>query len=886
MMVTEATPFKLLLVEDNPSDARLVRELLREPGSTPVAVTLAERMDAAVEHMRHEGFGAIILDLNLPDSRGLETLSRAHQEASDAPILVLTGFDDEELAAAAVRSGAQDYLVKGELDAEILRRAIRYAVERKHAEATIRWLTLAVEQSPAAVFMTDLDGTIRYVNRTFSLVSGFEPAEAIGRTPRILSSGNTPSETFRSMWETILGGCTWSGEVWNRRKNGERYLDAVRVSPIRDAHGTITHLLAIQEDITERHRQQDAVRRSEERFRKMVEHASDVIMLLRSDGRITYCTQSLRPTLGYEAGQLVGHEVLDLIHPDDCPAAARMLSEVMRDTIQTQRGEVRVRHREGRWRDLDVIVVNQLDDPAIGALIVTFRDVTDSRMAASALRESEARFRQMAEHIKEAFFIVESPSGKTLYVSPTYAEIWGREPSDEEPDLWLQSVHVDDFSLVLANRAKLLSGEPVTSQFRIVRPDLTERWVRSRVFPVQNEAGTVYRLVGVAEDITELRRAEEQFAQAQRLEAVGRLAGGVAHDFNNLLTVVQLEAELLQRESLLDDQTIKGLEEILKAANRAATLTRQLLTFSRRQPFEPTVFHINEVVTETTRMLERLVGENVRMVCDLASGNALIRADRGQMEQVLTNLVVNARDAMPRGGTLRIETRNVELAEDDAVRISDIAPGPYVQLSVSDTGIGMSAAVKARAIEPFFTTKEATKGTGLGLATSYGIVRASGGQLTLESDVEVGTTVRVFLPRLRHAPQDGDAGTAPALLKGTETILLVEDEDAVRHATVRILERLGYRVLQAQDAGVALDLIEQESEPIELLLTDVVLPGMQGHEMAQEVRRRRPQIRVLFASGYSEDVVLHGHGLEHGVSVIQKPFSVEALASAVRRALD
>lgn len=885
-MVTEATPFKLLLVEDNPSDARLVRELLREPGSTPVAVTLAERMDAAVEHMRHEGFGAIILDLNLPDSRGLETLSRAHQEASDAPILVLTGFDDEELAAAAVRSGAQDYLVKGELDAEILRRAIRYAVERKHAEATIRWLTLAVEQSPAAVFMTDLDGTIRYVNRTFSLVSGFEPAEAIGRTPRILSSGNTPSETFRSMWETILGGCTWSGEVWNRRKNGERYLDAVRVSPIRDAHGTITHLLAIQEDITERHRQQDAVRRSEERFRKMVEHASDVIMLLRSDGRITYCTQSLRPTLGYEAGQLVGHEVLDLIHPDDCPAAARMLSEVMRDTIQTQRGEVRVRHREGRWRDLDVIVVNQLDDPAIGALIVTFRDVTDSRMAASALRESEARFRQMAEHIKEAFFIVESPSGKTLYVSPTYAEIWGREPSDEEPDLWLQSVHVDDFSLVLANRAKLLSGEPVTSQFRIVRPDLTERWVRSRVFPVQNEAGTVYRLVGVAEDITELRRAEEQFAQAQRLEAVGRLAGGVAHDFNNLLTVVQLEAELLQRESLLDDQTIKGLEEILKAANRAATLTRQLLTFSRRQPFEPTVFHINEVVTETTRMLERLVGENVRMVCDLASGNALIRADRGQMEQVLTNLVVNARDAMPRGGTLRIETRNVELAEDDAVRISDIAPGPYVQLSVSDTGIGMSAAVKARAIEPFFTTKEATKGTGLGLATSYGIVRASGGQLTLESDVEVGTTVRVFLPRLRHAPQDGDAGTAPALLKGTETILLVEDEDAVRHATVRILERLGYRVLQAQDAGVALDLIEQESEPIELLLTDVVLPGMQGHEMAQEVRRRRPQIRVLFASGYSEDVVLHGHGLEHGVSVIQKPFSVEALASAVRRALD
>lgn len=794
-MVTEATPFKLLLVEDNPSDARLVRELLREPGSTPVAVTLAERMDAAVEHMRHEGFGAIILDLNLPDSRGLETLSRAHQEASDAPILVLTGFDDEELAAAAVRSGAQDYLVKGELDAEILRRAIRYAVERKHAEATIRWLTLAVEQSPAAVFMTDLDGTIRYVNRTFSLVSGFEPAEAIGRTPRILSSGNTPSETFRSMWETILGGCTWSGEVWNRRKNGERYLDAVRVSPIRDAHGTITHLLAIQEDITERHRQQDAVRRSEERFRKMVEHASDVIMLLRSDGRITYCTQSLRPTLGYEAGQLVGHEVLDLIHPDDCPAAARMLSEVMRDTIQTQRGEVRVRHREGRWRDLDVIVVNQLDDPAIGALIVTFRDVTDSRMAASALRESEARFRQMAEHIKEAFFIVESPSGKTLYVSPTYAEIWGREPSDEEPDLWLQSVHVDDFSLVLANRAKLLSGEPVTSQFRIVRPDLTERWVRSRVFPVQNEAGTVYRLVGVAEDITELRRAEEQFAQAQRLDAVGRLAGGVAHDFNNLLTVVQLEAELLQRESLLDDQTIKGLEEILKAANRAATLTRQLLTFSRRQPFEPTVFHINEVVTETTRMLERLVGEHVRMVCDLASGNALIRADRGQMEQVLTNLVVNARDAMPRGGTLRIETRNVELAEDDAVRISDIAPGPYVQLSVSDTGIGMSAAVKARAIEPFFTTKEATKGTGLGLATSYGIVRASGGQLTLESDVEVGTTVRVFLPRLRHAPQDGDAGTAPALLKGTETILLVEDEDAVRHATVRILERLGYRVL-------------------------------------------------------------------------------------------
>jgi signal transduction histidine kinase/CheY-like chemotaxis protein len=384
--------------------------------------------------------------------------------------------------------------------------------------------------------------------------------------------------------------------------------------------------------------------------------------------------------------------------------------------------------------------------------------------------------------------------------------------------------------------------------------------------------------------IEELRSTQEQFAHAQRMEAVGRLAGGVAHDFNNLLTVILGETELaLQGGGGQENRETLG--EIQRAGERAAVLTRQLLAFSRRQLIEPTVFSVNELVVDLEKMLTRLIGEDITLSTRPVAGVPTVRADRGQVEQVVVNLVVNARDAMPRGGRITIETSTVQLDAAYAQTRPDVVPGEYVMISVSDTGHGMSAEVRAHLFEPFFTTKDHSKGTGLGLATSYGIVKQSGGHIAAYSEENVGTTMRVYLPCVNSLP-DARAEQNRVLPKGTETILLVEDEVAVRQTAARILTAQGYHILEAANADDALEQLNGPRREIHLMLTDVVLPGMGGRELAERVCVLRPEIKVLFASGYTDDVILQHRLVERDVKLVQKPFTATTLSTKVREALD
>jgi two-component system cell cycle sensor histidine kinase/response regulator CckA len=386
-------------------------------------------------------------------------------------------------------------------------------------------------------------------------------------------------------------------------------------------------------------------------------------------------------------------------------------------------------------------------------------------------------------------------------------------------------------------------------------------------------------------DITEQRSLEEQFRQSQKMEAVGRLAGGVAHDFNNLLTVIMAESELALSGGTTQE-TLASLDQIKKAAERAAMLTRQLLTFSRRQLIEPVTLCLNDVVVEVEKLVARLVGENVQLTVRKGLDLGFATADSGHMEQVLVNLVVNARDAMPEGGSLIIETENVRLGQEYADLHPWVVPGDFVMLAVSDTGEGMTDDVKQHIFEPFFTTKPLGKGTGLGLATCYAIVRQFEGHIAVYSEVGVGTTMRVYLPRV--VPPGGEAEQRPVSVipAGTETILLVEDEANVRRVTARMLVARGYSVLEAGNAEEALEMIRFDAGHVDLLLTDVILPKMGGRELAERVRTARPKIRVLFTSGYSDDVILQNRLLEHGISLLQKPFTSEALAHKVREALD
>ena len=512
--------------------------------------------------------------------------------------------------------------------------------------------------------------------------------------------------------------------------------------------------------------------------------------------------------------------------------------------------------------------------------------LAEQRRIQRRLAEGDERFRQMAESIKEAFFVVDLATRVPLYVSPTWGQIWGRPMSDGgDPAVWFEAVHPDDREKLAEDQRRVAMGESSITNFRVLRPDGTVRWVRGRAFPVRDGAGAVYRMVGVAEDVTELRQTELQLAHAQKLESVGRLAGGVAHDFNNLLTVILAETDLLLAEPGLDGETVSSLDHVRQAADRAAVLTRQLLAFSRRQVVEPVVFDLNRLVRELTSLLRRLIGEDLELVVRAGPDPVLVRADRGQIEQVIANLAVNARDAMPEGGTLALETGTTELEERYDGMADTVEPGLYAVLAVSDTGTGMSEAVRVRVFEPFFTTKERGKGTGLGLSTSYGIARQAGGQLTVHSEPGAGSTFRLYLPRVEGTVSRKETGTM-GIPTGTETILVVEDEAAVRRVAARMLQGCGYQVLVAPDAEAAKQLIESYRHPIHLLLTDVVLPGQGGRELAEEVLAIHPDLKVLFTSGYTDDTVLRLQLLKRGAQLLQKPYTRETLARRVREALD
>ncbi|HEX4608985.1 MAG TPA: ATP-binding protein, partial [Urbifossiella sp.] len=407
------------------------------------------------------------------------------------------------------------------------------------------------------------------------------------------------------------------------------------------------------------------------------------------------------------------------------------------------------------------------------------------------------------------------------------------------------------------------------------------------ISPVRNEGGRVTHFVGVLTDVTGRRQLEEKLRQSQKMDAIGRLAGGVAHDFNNLLTIINGYSDLLLERLPPEDPDHELIAEIRLAGERSAGLTRQLLTFSRQQILAPRVMNLNDVLADTEKLLRRLLGEDVRLATAPDPGLWTVRADPGQMEQVLMNLAVNARDAMPTGGRLTVETRNVDLDETYAEAHAEARPGPHVLLAVSDTGCGMPPDLIARIFDPFFTTKDPGTGTGLGLATVHGIVKQSGGHIEVYSEVGIGSTFKVYLPRGEGVnPEAGPRSTLHSSPAGTGTILLVEDEDALRVFSQRILAGCGYTVLDAADGAEAIRLAAEHAGPLDLLVTDVVMPGANGRAVAEAVVARHPEARVLFVSGYTDDAVVRHGILQAGVNFLQKPFSPAALARKVGEILD
>ncbi len=599
--------------------------------------------------------------------------------------------------------------------------------------------------------------------------------------------------------------------------------------------------------------------------------------------------------LGYEEGELEGLDHWLVYHPDYQMltrerAKARLRGEAVPSTY-----EVKFLRKDGTsfWGEIRAKVVNLSGEAGIQ---VWARDISERKRAEETIQAEKERFRSLSESAPFGMVII-GQDGTFQYINPKFKELFGYDLNDI-PDgrTWFKRAYPDPayrhqvITTWLEDLRSLKTGERVPRIFKARCKDGSEKIIN--FISVQLESG---ENLLTCEDITDLKNAEqalrqteEQLRHSQKMEAIGKLAGGIAHDFNNLLTVIKGYAELSCLGLNQDHPLRENLEEIRKASERASNLTRQLLAFGRRQILDFKVINLNTLLKDLDKMLHRILGEDIELAYHLIQSVGKVKTDPGQIEQVILNLAVNARDAMPSGGKLTIETSNVYLSEAYARTHMEVTPGNYVMLSVSDNGPGMTSEVRERIFEPFFTTKEKGKGTGLGLSTVYGIVKQSGGHINVYSEPGIGTTFKIYLPRVEEEEDHLQRKTLDiSLPTGDETILLAEDEQSVRELGARILRDRGYQVYEARNGQEALAIVERYPEvKFHLLLTDVVMPGMSGKELADRLMLSIPHLKALFISGYTDNAIVHHGVLMEGIDFLQKPFTYEGLARKVREVLD
>jgi two-component system cell cycle sensor histidine kinase/response regulator CckA len=625
------------------------------------------------------------------------------------------------------------------------------------------------------------------------------------------------------------------------------------------------------------------------RFQALIEHSADSIALIDKDNRILYLSPAVTAVEGYSPEELLGRNGLENTHPDDLPLVGEVVKRLLAEPGRPVPVLWRRRHKSGRWLWLEGTATNLLHDPAVQAIVTNYRDITEQKRAEETLRASERLWRRAEGMAGLGHFHFDLRTGKVTG-SAGLAQIYGVDHETLHTmtrEDFGKLVHPDDREGLGAWRDALLEGGPEEHRHRVQRPDGSVREVELHAEVETDAQGATIGMFGVIQDVTARNAAEHQLLHAQKMEAVGQLAGGIAHDFNNLLGVVLGYCELAQRDLGSDHKARPRVDAIVKAAERAASLTRQILTFSRKQRVEPQLCDLNRIALGMETMLRRLIGEDVALLVAPGPQSCPLLADPGQLEQVIMNLAVNARDAMPKGGRLVIETATAELDERYVRTHPEARPGPHVELAVSDTGEGMSPETLSRIFEPFFTTKAPGQGTGLGLAVVFGIVKQNGGSLSVYSEPDRGTTFKVYFPR---APgpllESTGRGAETRADGGTETVLVLEDEDALREVVCETLRMAGYSVLEAGHAEGAVLQAERAAAAIDLFVTDVVLPGAGGPQTAVRIRASHPAVKVLLMSGYTDRLLDAHRWIGPDTPFLGKPFTAEGLLRKVREVLD
>jgi PAS domain S-box-containing protein len=805
--------------------------------------------------------------------------------ASDRPrSLALAGVIASVLLASLVwllASGRARALREAlALNREIAERK-RVGDELRESETLYRSLfTLA----PSGVVLLDGEGRLLAFNDQAHQQLGFTRDEFAGLTLSDLEADEPPG-VLAGRPSTHRPG---EFEVRHRTRSGE--VRNVLVSGRQVDTGREKRFLAVWQDITERKRAEQALRASEERLRQTLKYAeAGTWEWSILSGEVFWSAESCA-LLGVAArtDAATFAEWESCIHPDDLARVNVAVADAVTGASAEYMAEYRARdpHRGWRWV-LGLGRVERARDGTPVRMLGINIDITHRKAAEDACRCSEERFRALIEKAMDMTLILDA-EGRIVFWSPSATEALGWASEEVLGRATSELIHPEDAGRAAEALAAIIGrpGATASVSMRVRHKDGSWRLIESLRRNLLEDSA-VEGVVVNARDVTEQRRLEEQLRQAQSLESIGRLAGGIAHDFNNLLTVILAGTEQLShgpREGLHPDLEI--VQEIDTAAARARDLTQQLLAFARKQVIAPIALDLNALVLNAEKLLRRVLGEDVELTVQLDPSLGTVRCDPSQLEQIILNLAVNARDAMPRGGCLTIATDNVRVAGGQSPRRADAAPGAYVRLAVRDSGCGMSADVKARLFEPFFTTKPPGKGTGLGLATVYGIVKQSNGHIHVESEPGEGTVFEILFPRALAVPAAANAPAAPVSMRGTETVLVVEDDPQVREVTVRSLQAGGYEVLTAASGREALELTEHELACVRLLVTDVVMPGIDGRTLVDALRARHPALSVLYVSGYTHDTIAERGVLASGVEFLPKPFTTRTLLARVRAVID
>lgn len=904
----------VLLIEDDEDDFVLTRSLLAEIPIQRFQLDWKKTWESGLEAAVRNEHDVCLVDYRLGAHTGITLLRAAIERGCQAPIILLTGQRGQEIDYEAMLAGAADYLIKGSLDASLLERSIRYALERKKAS-----VKAAAEQARLAAFGAEvglavtrrdaldaiLDRCARamcgYLQAALARIWVFEPED---QTLKLCASAGAeggiavcprewPQVTDRLddlargkplVVHRIQEDATMPHREWARQEGILSFAGyplmledrLVGLMGVFTRHHLTDAILQEMASVAngvalciEQKRSEEALESSEVKYRSVVENIKEVIFQVNQHGSLTFLNPAWKDVTGFTVKETLGAHFADYIHPEDRERHRDALEQIIQWKRSYCRDEVRYLAKDGSYRWVEVYAQPTLgtDGAPLGAS-GTLSDITERKRAEAEIQKLAAFPRYNPEPVMEL------ASDGTL----TYSNDAARETA--------RSLGVSEHENILPANAPHLAQECLRSGHSKLGQEImiNGRTLSWSFFPIISSQ--VVHCYG--SDVTERMNLEAQLRHAQRLESVGRLAAGVAHDFNNILTIIQGHTDRLVLQCDGDDRLADPLRLVSGAAKRASGLTQQLLAFSRKQVMQPKVLELNGVLGHLGKMLHRLLGEDITLEQKHASSLPAIEADCGMIEQVIMNLAVNARDAMPKGGRLIVSTGVVDIADSYVQQQAEARTGRHVCLSVSDTGSGMSRETLERIFEPFFTTKPVGKGTGLGLATVYGIVKQHQGWIEVSSEINVGTTFKVFLPasdKTVEVPTDKPA-VKPRVQGGSETILLVEDEPVLRELARFILQDYDYRVIEASSGVEALRVWEEHGGQFDLLLTDMVMPeGMTGRELAEELKSRKPDLKVIFTSGYSAEIMGQDTPLRDTL-FLQKPYAPPLLAQTVRECLD